>query len=128
VRQCAFIVLGVLLAACSGAREEVAQSITGGWTGQPFDSFVTKHGPPQSQHKLTDGRTVAEWSDTFGIASTKNSLLTAASGAQHQGGALQLNCRLRFTVSRSGTIEQMQVVNDTFGRFETSRCAEVLRR
>lgn len=122
------VLLTLFLAGCATTNQMQAD-VSARWIGQPIDAFIVRHGVPQVSQRLNDGRMVAEWTDVYGVADTGapiQAIIGVAGNAQVQGGSYQLICSLRL-ISRGGTIEQVHVVADTVGRWNTSRCAEVLR-
>lgn len=99
------------------------------WVGQPLDAFIVAKGIPQVREPMRDGRTVVEWTDNYGIGrggAMADTLIASAGGAQIQGGSYQLTCKVRMIISKAGVIEQFNIVADTIGAWNTSRCAEVL--
>lgn len=122
------VFLSLLALASCTSTAQVQSDVSSRWIGQPLDAFVVKHGVPQATFEMADGRTVVEWSDVHGIAKTGAPAQTLIGlGTPVQGGSYQLTCKIRFVISRSGTIEKASIVGDTIGRWNTSRCAEVLK-
>lgn len=124
-----FAALVAVVQAGCGATPEMKASYAGRWVGQSLDSFAIRHGIPQLKQPMADGRMLVEWTDNYGIGrggALADTLVASIGGAQTQGDSYQLTCKVRMIVGKTGIIQDFQVVGDTVGAWNVSRCAEAL--
>ncbi len=110
-------------------------SIAGKYSGQHLDKFVMDHGAPYSAYKMDNGSTIYQWSsgiDSVSIPQTVShsgyvSPYGTISGTStvHGGGSMRLECALKIVTDKRKVISQINIVKDTIGRWETSRCHEI---
>lgn len=122
-------ILGLSALAACGSTKDMQSGYAAKWVGKPVDSFALAHGLMPGRQTLSDGRTMIEWSDNYGIGRggpLADTFVSSIGGAQTQGGSYQLTCKVRMIVGKTGIIEDFAVVADTIGSWQLSRCAEVL--
>jgi hypothetical protein len=123
------VLLSLLALSGCGSTAEMKAVHASKWVGQSLDSFVIAKGVPQVRQPMRDGRTVVEWTDNRGVGrggAMADVLIASGGGAEIQGGSYQLTCKVRMVVSRAGIIEDFNIVADTIGAWNLSRCAEAL--
>jgi hypothetical protein len=131
----AIVVTGVafLLGGCNTTQQaELAMQTR--WKGQKADEFFIAHGLPQSEFTLSDGRKMFSWKSgtiTYGLPGSAQSRTTVLGGmaltntTYTPGGSVDVFCSAQIIVGRSGLIEEIRPHEDTIGRWNTSRCAEL---
>lgn len=82
-----------------------------GWVGKPADAFFAQHGAAEEDQRLSDGRHVYIW---------KTSTMAGA-------GRIRVWCSADILASAAGIITDIRPREDSIGRWNTSRCAEVFR-
>lgn len=104
-----FMVLAVVVfTGCS--RGSVKERATSDYVGKSFDTFVLRNGVPFENFVLSTGSTAYRWS-----------------APEARAGGLFMKCEIQIVVDPSGVIEIVEVMHDTIGGWNTSRCHEVLR-
>lgn len=107
------------------------------YIGKHADIFFTHFGMPSAAYEFSDKRRVYRWSSgaqavhmpsvTSYTGSVGPTGLVSGSAFTTGGFAVSMECVLDITTTSSGQIESIRAVRDTWGAWETSRCAEVIR-
>jgi hypothetical protein len=107
------------------------------YVGQPVDTFFYRFGMPVAVHEFSDKSRVYRWSS--GQRSVHMPAVTSFSGSVTPAGTLaggshtfggfsvSLECILDLQTNPQGVVQQIKAIKDTWGAWETSRCAEVLK-
>jgi hypothetical protein len=124
------ILLSLALSACFRG-QRVRNKLNDRWAGAAFDRFVLKYGPPESDYPLSNGDTAYLWNSDAPAASTPAYAVARSYGdysyAQFPGGGnINLLCEVQIVVGKDGIIKEFNVMRDTMGTRENSRCREVL--
>lgn len=123
--------IAVTLAASSCTTTEQANSaLDSRFRGKSADSFFLAYGPPSSSYKLNSGGTLYTWQERAKVYNLPDTVNTTIIGNQafstvDPGGRVHIQCTLKLNVSASGTIEKIDVLNDSIGDWQMSRCNEV---
>lgn len=126
----AIVLLSVALAGCT-TTQQANKVLETRFKGSPADSFFLAYGPPSSSYKLhSGGGTLYTWSErpknyTMPMRANTtmygNQAYTTFSG----GGSYSVQCSLKIAVDAGGMIQTIDVLSDTMGDWELSRCHEV---
>ena len=127
------LIMALSLIGCATTKQTAA-SLNSQWIGQNVDNFVGKFGLPQGEYQLQNGDTILAWGDrgivhmpgsatTTGSISPYGSLSATTTGYAPYD--VKLACDLQITVAPGGAIKNISIIQDTWGKWETSRCAEV---
>ena len=121
-----------MVAGCSGGSDAVVKYI-----GQNMDAFVMANGAPQSSYQLNNGGKVYRWSSgvrSIPLPSTTNVNVHdngygnyTGNAITTGGGSLNMRCELQITTDASDTITNITCTADTMGKWQFSRCAEVIK-
>lgn len=124
------VVLLLALAGCT-TTQQANKVLETRFKGSSADSFFLAYGPPSSSYKLNSGGgTLYTWSEqaknyTMPMRANTtmygNQAYTTFSG----GGSYSVQCSLKIAVDAGGTIQTIDVLSDTMGDWELSRCHEV---
>lgn len=107
------------------------------YVGHHVDGFFTHFGMPSAVYEFSDKRRVYRWSS--GQRAVYMPSVTSVSGSVGPTGLItghaetfggftaKLECVIDLTTDSQGIVQQIRAVKDTWGAWETSRCAEVLR-
>lgn len=119
----------VCISACTTS-DQANQALATKFAGQSVDSFFIAYGPPAASHKLSDGRALYTWSERGHSYSTPSTVNTTVIGNQafstvDGGGSIRVQCTLKIVARPDGRIERIDVLSDTIGDWQLSRCNEV---
>lgn len=127
-RLTAILVLALTLLSACMTTSQAEERMVAEFLGMPMDDFVLDYGPPYSQYRFEDGRTVYEWTDDRRLSFAAPSTTTTSNGTtvtEYDRVSLDLECRLRIATDASGRIEQIRIIRDSIGYLTISRCAEI---
>jgi len=131
-----FLVFFVLVSACVST-QKVADKIGYRYIGQNLDLFVRENGIPYSKYQMSGGGYIYAWNS--GVVALKMPATTSFSGNVSStgyvngtatttgGGTWNLYCEIRIQTDRNNTVNSITIINDTWGRWTTSRCHEVFK-
>lgn len=110
MRGSTVFVLLALSASVACSRDAVKERASSTYVGQSFDTFVLRNGVPGDKFVLSTGSTAYRWS-----------------APEARAAGVLMKCELQIVVDASGLIESVEVLHDTIGGWNTSRCHEVLK-
>ena len=130
------IVFGCLaLCACTTPQQAIL-SVQNKYVGRPVDEFFVAKGPPQSEYKLNNGDTVYTWVGGirhYHIPTTTDVRLRQTysgnirgTATTYEGGDVTIGCTVELHTNANGVVRSARIANDTIGRWQLSRCAEIL--
>ena len=133
-----FLLGGVLIcltSGCTSTSQGIARA-NSSFAGKNLDTFVLAHGIPYAKHELSSGEYVYLWNSgvisyamphTTSMSGTYTS--TGYSGTAHTtgGGTLDVYCEVQIHTEADGTILDIKATKDTWGKWTTSRCAEIFK-
>jgi hypothetical protein len=130
------IVFGCLaLCACTTA-EQAISSVQSKYVGRPVDEFFIAKGPPQSAYKLNNGDTIYTWvggireyhlptTTDVQLRQTKTGNISGTA-TTYGGRDVTIGCTLELHTNANGVVRSARIADDTIGRWQLSRCAEIL--
>lgn len=127
------LISAILLLVGCVSTQSVINNFAPKWFGKDFDDFVYQYGAPYSKHEMSNGMVMYRWSSTASVAmpattvghiNSYGNVYTATAG----GGNVDLGCVLEIGVDKKdNTIYSMRIAEDTWGKWTTSMCHEVLK-
>lgn len=122
----------IFLVGCT-TTNQANQALSARFQGKDADSFFVTYGPPSSTYKLNSGGTLYTWQENARIYNMPGTVNTTFIGNQAQstitpGARIQVQCTIKLQVASSGKIEKIDVLNDSIGRWQMSRCNEVFSK
>jgi hypothetical protein len=131
----AWVLLLSALTACTTTTD--ARNALQKWVGRSADEFVTTYGVPQSQYQLQSGDTLLAWGDSDSVYMPPQATTTGyvnpttgyytANTMTSGGGSIPLECAVQLTVGRDGTIKSYNIMKDSLGFWQLSRCSEIFK-
>ncbi|MFN3831365.1 MAG: hypothetical protein ACK4SQ_04015 [Allorhizobium sp.] len=129
------IVFALILGVCGCTTTEQANNaLASRFVGTSADSFFIAYGPPSSSYKLTSGDGVlytwAEPAKTYVMPGQSNTTFIGnrAFTTYSPGNSYDVQCTLKIAVDGKGIIRQIDVLRDTMGDWQLSRCNEVFSK
>ena len=132
-------ILGVALiclnSGCASTSQGVARAKIR-FVGKNLDEFVLAHGIPYAKHELSSGEYVYLWNSgvisyTMPQTTTMSGTYTSTgySGTAHTtgGNSMDVFCEVQIHTQADGTILDLKATKDTWGKWTTSRCAEIFK-
>lgn len=101
------LLISAILGACSTTRE-AAQALQFQYIGKNSDEFFAIYGPPSSEYGLESGDRVFRWNS-----------------GKWSNAYAEVFCEVQLLVSRDNKIKSIAPINDSIGKWQTSRCAEI---
>ena len=105
------------------------------YVGHNVDEFVLMFGIPCGEHQLNDGRKIYTWSlgqqsyyipyQTTTSGSVNSFGQYSGSSFTYGGGVASIFCDIEVITTSDGTITHISALRDTWGKWTTSRCAEI---
>jgi hypothetical protein len=105
------------------------------YLGDDVDLFFAKFGMPVARYDFQNNTKVFRWSS--GVINYQMPVHTSHSGTvspmgtysgsstSYGGQNISVECVVDFTVNEKNKITNIRIVRDTWGRWVTSRCAEI---
>jgi hypothetical protein len=123
------VVLLIALAGCT-TTEQANSALASRFKGGAADSFFLAYGPPTSSYKLASGGTLYTWAESAKTYNMPGHANTSFVGNQAfttytPGSSYNVQCTLKIAVDAKGVIQQIDVLSDTMGDWQMSRCNEV---
>lgn len=121
----------IAIAVCGCTTTEQANKLVASkYMGGQTDAFFTKFGPPESSYKLQSGDTLFTWAERARYWNTPGSVQTTVVGRTAistvtPGDKVLQQCQLKILASPDGRIREINVLNDSLGVWQLSRCNEV---
>lgn len=104
------LIVLALAASTSCSRGAVKERASSNYVGQSFDTFVLRNGVPEDKFALSTGSTAYRWT-----------------APEARAAGVLMKCEIQIVVGAGGLIESVEVMHDTIGGWNTSRCHEVLK-
>lgn len=128
----AIAVACVALAGCT-TTEQANKALEGRFQGKTTDSFFLAYGPPASSYRLNSGGMLYTWQERAKVYNMPGRVNSTVIGNQvystvTPGSSVNVQCSLKIQASAGGTIEKIDVLSDTIGAWQLSRCNEVFNR
>jgi hypothetical protein len=96
-----------------------------GYIGLPADTFFINNGPAYASQKLSDGSTLYAWSTGVHTVTTPGSASTIGNITTYRPStSVQLECRLKIIADTKGIVTSIEILSDTMGVWNFSRCKE----
>lgn len=123
------IITLIVLPSCT-TTEQANQALETRFKGSSADSFFLSYGPPSSGYRLGDGGMLYTWDErpkVYHIAGHADSTVIGDSvyTSFSPGRSVSIQCSLKIHTNAAGNIESIDVLNDSIGAWEMSRCHEV---
>lgn len=131
-----YILSGLLILLFSGcATTQQGLDKVSVYLGDDVDLFFAKFGMPIARYDFKNNTKVFRWSS--GVINYQMPVHTSHSGTvnsignysgystSYGGQNIAVECVVDFTVNESNKITNIRIVRDTWGRWVTSRCAEI---